>query len=70
MDPARSVGYHQRARHLDHDARRPRRDGRDQVVRSATTRYKLMVSSTKSMTGHLLGAAGVRRGAVLGDGDP
>ena len=48
---------HQRARHLDAAGRR-RRDQRDQARASASTRKKLAVNSTKSMTGHLLGAAG------------
>ena len=47
----------QRARHLD-AARRHRRDQRRSSARSATTRCKIVVNSTKSMTGHLLGGAG------------
>ena len=48
---------HQCARHFD-AARRHRRDRRDQAQRSARTPTKLAVSSTKSTTGHMLGAAG------------
>ena len=54
---ADQVAVPQRARHLD-AARRRHRDQRDQAAPSATTRKKLVVNSTKSMTGHLLGGAG------------
>ena len=48
---------HQRPRHVDADQRSDR-DARREDLRSASTRTKLAMSSTKSMTGHLLGAAG------------
>ena len=54
--PARDR-LHQRPRDLD-AGRRHDRDARRQVASSASTRTKIAFASTKSMTGHLLGAAG------------
>ncbi len=54
---AASDRLHQRARHLDRRGR-PRRDQPPSSAASASTPIKVAVSSTKSMTGHLLGGAG------------
>ena len=51
------IRLHQRARHLDRSGRQAR-DRSPSSAPSATTPYKVAVSSTKSMTGHLLGGAG------------
>ena len=51
------VRLHQRARHLD-AAGRHGRDASASSALSAITRKKMVVNSTKSMTGHLLGGAG------------
>jgi 3-oxoacyl-[acyl-carrier-protein] synthase II len=55
---AAAVGYRlcQRAWHLDHG--RHDRAGRGGTADGRSCGSKLMMSSTKSMTGHLLGAAG------------
>ncbi len=54
-----SVGHrlHQRARHLHAGGRSRRDDGHQERARRGDA-AKVMVSPTKSMTGHLLGAAG------------
>ncbi len=56
IEPGRGR-LHQRARHLDAASTIGSRRW-PSSARSATTRPRLAMSSTKSMTGHLLGAAG------------
>ena len=63
------IDYHQRPRHL-HARRRQVRDPGDQEGLRRACRNSSPVSSTKSMTGHLLGAAGARRNGDLRDGHP
>ena len=65
----RKCRLHQRPRHLD-ARRRPDRDDGDQGASSASTRGRSPCRSTKSMMGHLLGAAGRRRERGLHPRDP